>query len=301
MPELPEVHTTATILNELIVGRVIVDAWTNYQSPHYVGKKNIKDPEYFVMFKQKIVGQKIIRVWRRAKHVLIDLENGFVIVIHMKMTGHLLHGHFDFDSVTSSWSAREDGPLKDPFNRFVRMVFTLSDGMHIAFSDMRKFATVNIIDADETLEERFRSYGPEPLDKSFTWKVLQTQLFKRPSQKIKTALMNQELVVGIGNIYSDEILWSSHIHPERTVSSLTEHDFKLLTKNAKRLLSKGISLGGDSMSDYRNPYGVPGEFQLHHNAYRRTGKSCMRTNCDGVIQRKVIAGRSAHFCVLCQK
>ncbi len=119
--------------------------------------------------------------------------------------------------------------------------------------------------------------------------------------KIKTALMDQALVVGIGNIYSDELLWMSKLRPERRVESLSDTELKLMTKSAKEVLSKGIDFGGDSMSDYRNPHGVPGEFQLHHNAYRRTGKPCNRKGCDGVIQRKVINGRSAHFCDTCQK
>lgn len=301
MPELPEVHTTATILNSLTKGRKVIDVWTDYKSPHYSGKENIKDPQYFSKFKKEVVNKKIKKVWRRAKNVLIDIDGYSTILIHMKMTGHLLHGHFDFDSKNKEWKSSDIGPLQDPFNRFIHLVFSLDDGNKIAFSDMRKFATVHLLDDKDALIKKFETVGPEPLDENFTWKTLKLCLSKKPKQKIKTALMDQNLVVGIGNIYSDEILWSSKINPERTIQNINDAEFKLLSKNAKEILTKGINFGGDSMSDYRNPYGLPGEFQLHHNAYRRTGKECKRNNCNGIIERKVIAGRSAHFCTICQK
>ena len=113
--------------------------------------------------------------------------------------------------------------------------------------------------------------------------------------------MNQNLISGIGNIYSDEILWASGIHPERTVLSLTNSNYACLIKNIKEILSKGIDFDGDSLSDYRNPYGERGEFQLHHNVYRRTNQRCKRKKCTGIIERKILNGRSAHFCPQCQK
>jgi formamidopyrimidine-DNA glycosylase len=301
MPELPEVHTTATILHTLICNKKIVDVWSDYKSDHYLGKESIKDPSYFKKFKKEIIGKKIIKVWRRAKNVLIDIETNKTILIHMKMTGHLLYGKYSFKKSKKEWAANEPGSLQNPFNRFIHFVITFSDGTHLAFSDMRKFATVTLLKDKESLEAKFKTTGLEPLDSKFNWKVFKTCLSRKPKQKIKPALMDQSLVVGIGNIYSDEILWASYIHPERTVSTITDPEYKLLTKNTKNILTKGINFGGDSMSDYRNPYGEPGEFQLHHNAYRRTGQKCKRKECIGIIQRKVIQGRSAHFCNVCQK
>lgn len=305
MPELPEVHTTATILNELISGKKITDVWTDYNSPHYKGKENIKDPAYFALFKKAITGKKIIRVWRRAKNVLIDIEGSQTILIHMKMTGHLLYGRYaltkDVATKKNAWTAQEEGPLQDPFNRFVHFVISLSNGSHVAFSDMRKFATVHLIKDADALLVKTNSLGVEPLDETFNSNIFKKQLSKRPLYKMKTALMDQSLVVGIGNIYSDEILWSSHIHPERLVKNISDSEYKLLTKNTKNILGKGINFGGDSMSDYRNPHGVPGDFQNHHNAYRRTKQTCNTKGCKGIIERKVIGGRSAHFCSVCQK
>ncbi len=304
MPELPEVHTTATILNKLVKGRVIIDVWTDYKSEYHTGRENIKDPNYFTKFKKEIVGKKIVRVWRRAKNVLIDIDGNKTISVHMKMTGHLLYGKYVFEKkkVNFPWTpADTKSPLADPFNRFVHLVFILDNEKHIAFSDMRKFATVNLISDKDALEKRFEKVGPEPLEEKFDWKEFKKTLMRRPNYKIKTALMDQTLVAGIGNIYSDEILWDIKVHPERLVSKVSDIEWKSMTVSAKKLLSKGIDFGGDSMSDYRNPHGLRGEFQNHHSVYQRKNKKCERKNCTGTIVRKIIGQRSAHFCDTCQK
>ena len=113
--------------------------------------------------------------------------------------------------------------------------------------------------------------------------------------------MDQAIIAGIGNIYSDEILWRAGIHPERKVSKVAESELKLMFKAIKETLTKGIDFGGDSMSDYRNIEGLPGKFQMHHETYRRTGERCRKKNCKGIIQRKMINGRSAHFCSIHQR
>ncbi|MEI6479169.1 MAG: zinc finger domain-containing protein, partial [bacterium] len=207
-----------------------------------------------------------------------------------------------FDKKKNTWTPEDKKSLfADPFNRFIHLVFTLSDGKHIAFSDMRKFATVTIIPNKESLKKKFEKVGPEPLEKEFDWKELRSRLSRKPNGKIKTVLMDHSVIAGIGNIYSDEILWASKIHPERKVSLLSDSDIKEILKWIKKLLSKGIDFGGDSMSDYRNPLGEKGDFQNHHNVYRRTGKPCLRRGCNGKIIRKIIGQRSAHFCDTCQK
>ena len=111
--------------------------------------------------------------------------------------------------------------------------------------------------------------------------------------------MDQSVLTGIGNIYSDEILWRAGVRPERKVSNIAESEMKLIFKAIKETLRKGINFGGDSMSDYRNIHGLPGKFQMHHEAYRRAGEKCRK--CGGVIQRKVLNGRSAHFCPMHQR
>ncbi|MFA6464082.1 MAG: bifunctional DNA-formamidopyrimidine glycosylase/DNA-(apurinic or apyrimidinic site) lyase [Candidatus Paceibacterota bacterium] len=316
MPELPEVQTTASMLNSLVKNKIILDVWTDYNSPYYKGKNNIKDPDFFKKFKKEVSNKKIVKVWRRAKNVLIDIEGNKTILIHMKMTGHLLYGTYksvgkrsglknlkrpDLEETDLQWIPIEPETLKDPFSRFIHLVFILENGKHIAFSDMRKFATVTLISDKKALSKQFEKVGPEPLENNFDWKILKERLLKKPSGKIKTVLMDTSVVAGIGNIYSDEILWASKIHPERKVSSLTDLDIKEILKWIKKLLLKGIDFGGDSMSDYRNPLGEKGDFQNHHSAYRRTGKPCLRKGCEGKIVRKKIGGRSAHFCDTCQK
>ena len=113
--------------------------------------------------------------------------------------------------------------------------------------------------------------------------------------------MDQTILAGMGNIYSDEILWRVGINPEKKISSIKEADFKKMFKAMRETLTKGIDFGGDSMSDYRNIYGEKGKFQLHHEAYRRTGEKCRKKGCKGIILRKMVGGRSAHFCSVHQK
>jgi formamidopyrimidine-DNA glycosylase len=302
MPELPEVQTTASILNTLVKNNKIVDVWTDLDSPYFKGKENIKDPVYFKKFGKEITGKKILKVWRRAKNVLIDIEGDKTILIHMKMTGHLLFGKYEYDKKKNKWTPVEkNSPLADPFNRFIHLVFTLDNGNHIAFSDMRKFASVSLIPDKKVFYEKMKKIGPEPLDDSFDLEVLKERLGKKPNGKVKTILMDLEIIAGIGNIYSDEILWASSVHPERLVKNLNEFELKDILKWMKRLLLKGIDFGGDSMSDYRNPYGERGKFQNEHQAYRKTGQICTKKGCEGIIKRKVVGQRSAHFCSEHQK
>ena len=299
MPELPEVTTTVNGLNDVLPHQTITDVWSDY----HIGTKNkskdvIKNKTFFDTFKKEVVGEKFIHAERRAKNILIHLSGNKTILIHMKMTGHLLYGTYSFDG--KKWVAQEE-KLKDPFNQFIHFTISLSNGKTLAFSDMRKFAKVTLFETDKkSLHVDLKDLGPEPLTQ-LTPDLLQTQLSKKPNGVIKTVLMDQTIVAGIGNIYSDEILWISGIHPERKVSSLTSQKIKKIFTAMIDVLNTGIELGGDSMSDYRNIYGERGGFQNSHKAYRRTGQHCLKKGCSGNIIRKVIGGRSAHFCSIHQK
>ncbi len=298
MPELPEVETTVRSLNKKIRGLAISDIWTNYNSSFYFGKPNIKNPAYFKEFKKEIIGEKFLKFERRAKNILIRLSGEKTILVHMKMTGHFLYGQFK--KTGGKWSPTENGPLKDPMNRFIRVVFSLSDGKHLAFSDLRKFAKIHLL-SKITEKNEFKKIGPEPLTKKFNAKIFSQQLNLKPNWKIKTALINQELVAGIGNIYSDESLWFAKIHPETLVKNLSLKNFETLLKVLKTILIKSIASGGDSDSDFRLLDGRPGKFQNFHRAYRQTDKKCSQKGCSGRIERKIINGRSAHFCNSHQK
>src|SRR3990167_5274679 len=192
-------------------------------------------------------------------------------------------------------------------DKFVHIIFTLSGKNYLAFSDMRKFGKITLLDTKTAHETRhLKNIGPEPLDKNFTAKKLEERLKRKPSEKIKTVLMDQSIVAGIGNIYSDEILWQAGVHPERKVLTLLRRgskgqEIKLIFKAMQKILTKSIKAGGDSMSDYRNLSGGKGKFQFYHKAYRQTGEKCRKRNCGGTIQRKMINNRSAHFCSVHQK
>jgi formamidopyrimidine-DNA glycosylase len=303
MPELPEVHTTTTELRKLILDKKIIDVWSNYKSSKYKGKQQIKDSQYFKKFKEEIVGLKIIETDRVGKNVLINLENNKTILIHMKMTGHLLYGKYSFDEKEKEWQAIEEGPLQDNFNGWIRFVLILDNKKHLALSDMRKFAKITLLDTDSLLEsEDLKNIGPDPLFSSnFTFLKFKERLNKKSKNKIKTALMDQTLVAGIGNIYSDEALWLSKIHPERTVEKIKDKELKKLFASVKKVLKSGIDFNGDSMSDYRKPSGEKGLFQTRHNVYQRKKEKCKRKNCNGFIERIKVEGRSSHFCPKCQK
>lgn len=300
MPELPEVETTTKGLQKEIVGLKIKDVWTDLNSKDTRQNDAVKNAKYFIYFKKEVSGKKILSVERRAKNILIQISNGKTILIHMKMTGHLLYSKYDYLKKENRWipeNKDKKNPFNDPFNRFVHVVFVFSNSKHLAFCDSRKFGKITLLDTKSMHETKhLAGIGPEPLDKKFTIKELRERLNKKPNGKIKTVLMDPSVIAGIGNIYSDEILWQAGVHPEKKVSDIKERELKLMFKVMKETLARGIDFGGDSMSDYRNIYGVPGKFQLHHNAYRRTGEKCRRKNCGGVIIRKVIGGRSGHFC-----
>lgn len=275
---MPEVQTTVDGLNKTVKGLEVVGVSTEYNSPSHLGRDNIKDPKFFAYFRKKVKGQKILKAERRAKNILIHLSNGFTILVHMKMTGHFF---YNFPKET----------------KYLRLIFHLSNGKSLGFSDLRKFAKVTLIETNKLKESLHISHlGPEPLSLDFTFPVLESRLSKRPRAKIKTALMDQTLVSGVGNIYADETLWLAGVHPLSIVEKIPEERLKLIFKGMKQVLRKGIDFGGDSTSDYRNIHGEKGQFQGKHNAYRKTKTKCQKRGCLGIIERIMVGPRSAHFC-----
>lgn len=301
MPELPEVETTVRGINKKVKGLTIEDVWTDYYSEFHLGKPNIKDREYFKKFRTSIIRKKIIKATRRAKNVLIHIEGGRTILVHMKMTGHLLYGKYE--KTGAAWKATEAGPLRDdPYNRFIHAIFTLSDGKALALSDVRKFAKITLLQTDDVnTDPDLKNVGPEPLEPDFTFEAFSKQLLKRPHGKIKQILMDQTIIAGIGNIYSDEILWHGGVHPLEKPKDIPEKKKKLMYTAMKKVLEYSLAIGGDSDSDYRNIDGVRGDFQNRTSAYGREGEKCMRKKCKGKIVRLKVAGRSAHFCDMHQK
>ncbi|MGB3922031.1 MAG: bifunctional DNA-formamidopyrimidine glycosylase/DNA-(apurinic or apyrimidinic site) lyase [Minisyncoccia bacterium] len=290
MPELPEVETTVKGLNRTVKGKKILSVTTDYRSEYHKGKDNIKDPKFFLNFRRRIVGKKILRAERRAKNILIHLSpqpgsgqaGGETIIVHMKMTGHFVYDR--------------------PETKFVRLKFALDNSKDLLFSDLRKFAKVTVVRTEALHRSpHLQNLGPEPLDKNFGFPDFRRRLLLRPRGKIKQVLLDQSLISGIGNIYSDEILWRAGIHPLSHPDKIPETNLKLSFRAMKELLRKGLDLGGDSTSDYRNIEGGKGKFQNHHRAYQRTGERCLKPGCRGKMERLVIGSRSTHFCNKHQK
>ncbi|HEY5588642.1 MAG TPA: bifunctional DNA-formamidopyrimidine glycosylase/DNA-(apurinic or apyrimidinic site) lyase [Candidatus Paceibacterota bacterium] len=307
MPELPEVTTTVNGLQKVLPKLKIISVWTDLAKKNQTIKQfkdTIKSDLFFKNFKNKVIGKKIIKVERSAKNILIHIYGGHTILIHLKMTGHLLYGKYVFDKKENKWAPdkKERPALFDPYNRFIHVVFTFSNGKHMVFCDSRKFGKVTLIPSSAlNTTTHLKDIGPEPLEKSFTFLQFKNRLLLKPNWKIKTVLMNQSIIAGIGNIYSDEMLWLANIHPESNPKNIPNSYMLKLYESMKKVLTKGIDFGGDSMSDYRNIDGLRGDFQNHHNVYKKKNTKCVKKGCRGVIMRKVINGRSAHYCNSHQK
>jgi formamidopyrimidine-DNA glycosylase len=299
VPELPEVTTTVAGLNAVLPKLSITDVWTDYfLSTKHKRTDNIKNKNFFEKFKTEVIGEKVKNAERRGKNILIHLSGGKTILIHMKMTGHLLYGKYEWNGKV--WKSSEKF-LSDRLNQFIHLTFTLSDGKYLAFSDMRKFAKVTLFETDKRdMITDLALLGPEPLQ-NFSSKQFSKQLDIRPEGKIKTVLLDQTIVAGIGNIYSDEILWQTGIHPERKVKTIPLEKREEMWKAMKKILTTAIRMGGDSMGDYHNVYGRRGSFHDIRKVYRRTKQKCLKKGCAGTILRKVVGGRSAHFCNVHQK
>jgi formamidopyrimidine-DNA glycosylase len=278
MPELPEVHTTVTGLRKTVVGKKIIDVWSDFHlNTSHGERQNIKNKKYFADFKKRVLGAKIISVERFGKHIVINLENLESIVVHMKMTGHLLVAGFEKEK------------------KFIHFTLQFSDGKQMAFSDIRKFATICVSKTKNINEHPgIAELGPDAL--AINLGEFASRIGAKKNWPIKLSLLDQNVVAGIGNIYSDEILWYAGVHPFSKSNKVPLPQIRKMYAASKKILTKSIKMGGDSMSDYINAFGEKGGFQNCHQAYRQKGKKCKKKGCGGIIQRLVIGGRSSHFC-----
>jgi len=290
MPELPEVETIVKDLNKTVKGLKITDVWTDWE-------KMIKTPPYNEFVKQ-IKGRKILKTRRRAKYILIDLSGGKTLMIHQKISGHLLCGRWEVKG--KKIKSLSNGPLKeDPQNRFIRFILYLNNKKQLGLSDLRRFGKALLVDTNKLSQlKEIEDLGPEPLDKKFTFNKFQEILRKRRG-RIKQVLMKQNIIAGIGNIYSDEILFDAKINPLKKVEDIKKEELKKIYQSMKKILQRAIVLRGDSMSDYRDLSGKKGRYQEIQKVYQREGEKCYR--CKSKIKRIKIGGRSAHFCPICQK
>ena len=283
MPELPEVETIVMDLKRLIPGLKITDMWTDVLN--------------FKKIKKDVAKEKILRVERRGKNILISLTGGKTLLVHQKMTGHLMYGKWIRKN--SKWKSALPGPMRDdPENRFIHLIFFLSNGRELALCDMRKFAKVLVLKT-EKINEEMEKLGPEPFDKNFNLKKFKENIGSK-NGKIKSVLMDQKVIAGIGNIYSDEILWLAGVHPLKKASKLKDIEIKKIYRAIKPVLRKAVRARGSSYIDYRDAQGKKGRYQERQNAYGLKGEKCKK--CDGGIIKKIKVGsRSAHFCPIHQK
>ncbi len=298
MPELPEVQTIVNGLNKKIVGLKIFKVWFDWP-------KSIKMPVNGLKLSQKLIGKKILRVERKGKNILIFLTGDLVLLIHLKLTGHLIYGRWQYQE--KHWVP--DSKIKhlsDPDNRFIHFMISFSNDRMLALSDMRKFAKIMLFDSKKIDQiEDLNILGKDPLGKDFSLKYLKNliDLVKKKKLKIniKQFLLDQRKIAGIGNIYSDEILYASKIHPLKKVFDLNNKEIKNIYINILKILEKAVKEGGSTVGfgDYRDLEGEKGNYASCLLIYGKLGQKCLK--CKSIIKKTKIGSRSSYFCPKCQK
>ncbi len=274
MPELPEVEVIRCTLEPLIMGKTFVSPVLYMSSTiEYPG------PEEFCAF---LSGRRVERIGRKGKYLLIDLDRGF-LAIHLRMTGNLIYCERE--------QTHED--------RFLRIGLPFSDGSALYFSDMRRFGRIWLVESEEELALRvLKNVGPDILDEVDRDKFCRL-LAKRNSTRLKTLLLDQKFIAGMGNIYTDECLHRCGLHPLRQAGTLERAEVEKLYAVIREVLAEGIEFGGTSIRNYRNAAGALGDFQSRLAVYGRRGEHCRC--CGAVIEKINAAGRGTYYCPRCQK
>lgn len=273
MPELPEVENVRRTLENLVTGKTIQDVIVTYP-------KLVKRPDDAELFKEMLRGEKIERIERRGKFLLLYVTK-YVIVSHLRMEGkYLLH--------------KDDKPV----DKHTHVRFQFTDGTELHYKDVRKFGTMHLFKKGEEFDQMpLADLGPEPFDVELTVGYLQERL-QKTNRKIKVVLLDQRLLVGLGNIYVDEVLFRSGIHPEREASSLTKAEIEKIHAATVATLAEAVERGGSTIRTYINSQGQIGSFQELLNVYGRKGEPCV--TCGNVIEKTVVGGRGTHYCPMCQ-
>ncbi len=317
MPELPEVETVRRGLAELIVGRAVKNT-TVYESP-----KSFPNDKAAV--EQFLYGATVLAVRRRAKVLLIDLSSEYTLVVHLKMTGQLVfikkgsappldskvNPESSLHHLKLGQSPRADverfgaghpndsliGELPD---RSTRVSIAFTDGSHLYFNDQRKFGWVKLFPTLEVPNIDFmQKVGPEPLEDSFTSKEFIPRIRKRNGTTIKAAILDQTVLAGVGNIYADESLWSTKLHPATRVRDVSDAQLTELLANIKAVMNLSIAHGGSTDRNYVDARGKRGSYLTFANVFRREGQACPR-HPDVLIEKTRVAGRGTHICPVCQ-
>lgn len=283
MPELPEVETVCRGIAPALKGRKFAQVVTR--------RGNLRTP-FPKDFCGRIEGKRVTHITRRAKYILIYLKNGPVLVIHLGMSGSLvIH-------------PKGKAPALRTHDH---VIFTLDNGMEMRFHDPRRFGLMALVDESElATHPLFAHLGPEPLDKTFTAAYLQAALQGRKIP-IKPAIMNQEIVVGVGNIYASEALYLAHISPLRPANALKPKEYQALVEAIRHTLQAAIKSGGSTLRDYVRSTGDKGWFQLALNVYQREGLPCLCSaskdtmKSSPLVKKIVQQARATYYCPRCQK
>lgn len=288
MPELPEVETIKLGLQNRIVGLNLT-------------KVTINSPKSFIGNPKKVEKQKVLKVWRRAKVLGIDLDK-ISLLIHLKMSGQLV---WKGENVKRKGESFIGGhPTQDMMgempNKHTRVVLDFSDGSKLYFNDQRRFGWIKIVDSLQVAEDSsIKNLGPEPLEKNFSWEILKSNLLRHKSMPIKVALMDQSVVSGVGNIYANESCFLTGIDPTRKVSQLTDEDIKSLYRGVIKSLRDGIKYGGSSRAHFVDAEGHKGYFLDYAFVYGRDKHPCKK--CKTEIKKIQLGGRGTFFCPNCQR
>ena len=273
MPELPEVETIRRRLEPLLSGRKIVRA--------AIVDPRLTRPVAPEEVAAELTGETIAALGRRGKYLLVHFEGGLALVVHLRMTGSLRHRRAGAEQV-----AHERARLQ------------LDDGTELAYRDVRRFGTWQLLAPDELDEYLDARVGPEPLAREFTPELLRERLAGRRAP-LKAALLDQRTLAGLGNIYVDEALWRAKLHPARSAGSLGKPALARLHGAIRETLETGIARQGSTLRDYALPGGESGSMQAEFRVYGRDGEPCER--CGAVISKTRIAGRGTWFCPRCQR
>jgi len=278
MPELPEVETVRRGLQRLIVGRTI----TSIEVLH---------PKSFIG-ETTVVGRRFVATRRRAKLLLLDLDDNRTLAVHLKMTGQLVvqgNEHWGGGHPTDSLI----GQLPD---RSTKVIIGLDDGSQLFFNDQRIFGWIRLVSPAE-VEAMTAHYGPEPMDDD-AWPRFRDRVHRRTRSPIKAAILDQEVVAGIGNIYADEALWATKLNPATPVGIISDRSLKRLLTAAAEVMTLSIELGGSTDRNYVDAEGKRGSYLTFAQVFRREGQPCSR--CGKLIVKTRVAGRGTHWCPKCQ-
>ena len=271
MPELPEVEIVCRNLAKMLEPGSTIIEWKFFR-----GDLRFKIPKARLL---KLLGLPLIKISRRAKYILFDFGE-YLLISHLGMTG--------------SWRLEKAGWLR---RKHDHLAFAVDKKNFFVFEDPRRFGFIELIPKNK-LAERFSLLGAEPLEAATDFELL-GQNFKQLQSPIKTALMNQKLLVGVGNIYASEVLFRTGIHPKKKCSKLSQQTFSMIFKEIESVLKAAILAGGSSISSYRNSYGEKGSYQTSFFVYGRKSEPCLK--CETLIQSCIQAGRSTFWCPVCQK